>query len=113
MTHKSDHPELTLRDRLAIERNELAEERNVLAIQRNTLANERTALAYARTSIMAFITGVSLIKLFPENLAVTVFGWVSVATSVVVVLVGLRKYVGRFRSLAKAGAKRSVDTHYN
>lgn len=109
MNRPSEQQELTLRDRLAIERNDLAEERNVLAIQRNTLANERTFLSYARTSIMAFLTGISLFKLFPGITAIMVLGWISVGASVVIVLVGLRKYIGRIKSLAQSEAKRSVD----
>jgi uncharacterized membrane protein YidH (DUF202 family) len=113
MNRQSEHQEHTLRDRLAIERNDLAEERNVLAIQRNTLANERTFLSYARTSIMAFITGISLFKLFPGNPAIVVLGWISVAASVVIVLIGLWKYVGRIKSLAEAESKRAVDVHHD
>ncbi len=94
-------------DHLAVERNELAVERNELAVERNILANERTVLAYARTSIMGFLTGVTLFKLFPGNLAMTVLGWVSISVSGVVVLVGLWKFFHRSKSLAKAQVKRA------
>ncbi len=93
-------------DELALERNELAVERNELAVERNELANERTILAYARTSIMGFLTGVSLFKLFPENLAMVVLGWVSIGASVIIVLIGLIRFVRRYRSLSKAHARR-------
>jgi putative membrane protein len=92
-------------DELAVERNRLAVERNELAVERNELANERTILAYARTSIMGSITGVTLFKLFPENAAIQVLGWVLVGASVVVVLIGLYRFVRRHKSLLKAHAK--------
>jgi hypothetical protein len=42
-----------------------------------------------------------------------VLGWISVAASVVIVLIGLWKYVGRIKSLAEAESKRAVDVHHD
>ena len=98
-------------DELALERNELAVERNELAVERNELANERTFLAYARTSIMGFLTGVSLFKLFPKSSAMAVLGWVSIGASVIIVLIGLIKFVRRYKSLLKARAARPKRSH--
>jgi putative membrane protein len=86
-------------DELAVERNRLATERNQLAVQRNELANERTFLAYARTSIMGFVTGVTLFKLYPENMAMLVLGSVSIAASVVIAMAGAFKSIRRYKSL--------------
>lgn len=97
-------------DELAVERNRLAVERNELAIERSELANERTVLAYARTSIMAFLTGVSLFKLFPGSAAVKAMGWASIAVSVLLVSVGLLSFVRRYRSLSRARKFRSSGT---
>jgi putative membrane protein len=93
-------------DELAVERNVLAVERNDLAIGRNELANERTVLAYARTSIMAFLTGVTLFKLFPESETMKVLGWISIVLSAVLLVVGSVSFVHRFRSLLRASKKR-------
>jgi putative membrane protein len=102
--------ELTIRDALAIERNDLAIERNDLAIERNELANERTVLSYARTSIMSFLTGVTMFKLFPHILAMEILGWISIVIAVVIIITGLRKFVVKFRSLKRAHARRSTHT---
>ena len=93
-------------DELAVERNVLAVERNDLAIGRNELANERTVLAYARTSIMSFLTGVTLFRLFPENGTMEVLGWISISLSAVLLVIGVVSFVYRFRSLLRASKKR-------
>ncbi len=102
--------EITLRDALAVERNDLAVERNDLAIERNELANERTVLSYARTSIMSFLTGVTVIKLFPDILAFRILGWISIALSVVIIIIGLKKFVIKVKSLRRAHDMRSNRT---
>jgi len=93
-------------DELAVERNRLAVERNELAVERNELANERTLLAYARTSIMGFITGITMFKLYPENSAVQVLGWISVGVSAVIILIGVVKFVRRYHALLKTHKSR-------
>jgi len=105
---KSD--DFKLRDALAIERNDLAVERNDLAIERNELANERTVLSYARTSIMSFLTGVTMFKLFPHILAMEILGWISIVISVVIIIVGLKKFIIKVKSLRRAHDMRSNRT---
>lgn len=41
--------------------------RDTLARDRTLLANERTLLAYVRTAIMLGVSGVTLVKLYPES----------------------------------------------
>ena len=108
----SDHPVRppSRLDELAIERNVLAVERNDLAIGRNELANERTVLSYARTSIMAFLTGVTLFKLFPESETMKLLGWISIAVSAILLLIGSISFVYRLRSLIRARKKRKRGT---
>ena len=108
----SDQPikQPTRLDELAVERNELAVERNVLAVERNELANERTVLAYARTSIMAFLTGVTLFKLFPESHAMEVVGWISIVISFILVSIGLFNFIRRYRTLSRTNKKRKRGT---
>ena len=93
-------------DQLAVERNVLAVERNELAVERNELANQRTVLAYVRTSIMAFLTGVTLFKLFPESYAMKVVGWSSVVVSAILVVIGLLSFIRRYRTLSGVHKKR-------
>lgn len=82
--------------------NDLAVERNVLAVERNELANERTVLAYARTSIMAFLTGMTLFKLYPLSQAMKVVGWISIVLSGILMSIGLYNFIQRYRSLSRA-----------
>lgn len=46
--------------------------RDRLAVDRTHLANERTLLAYARTALASVITGLGVLKFFPEVRAVAV-----------------------------------------
>jgi uncharacterized membrane protein YidH (DUF202 family) len=108
----SDQPENrpSRLDELAVERNVLAVERNDLAIERNELANERTVLSYARTSIMSFLTGVTLFKLFPESQSMKVIGWIAITVSIILVAIGLFNFIRRYRTLSKAGKVRKRGT---
>jgi putative membrane protein len=96
-------------DELAVERNVLAVERNDLAIERNELSNERTVLAYARTSIMSFITGMTLFKVYPHSLPMKVAGWVAIVVSGVLVVIGSASFIRRYRALARAHEKRKIS----
>ena len=82
--------------------------RDCLALERTNQANERTFLAYARTAVMALFTGISLFKLFPESMAMYVFGWASIISSFILFFWGLKKYIGRFRSISSLQSKCSV-----
>ncbi len=57
---------------------------NDLALERTRLANERTFLAYSRTAIMLFATGATFIKLFAQDLAFQIMGWVMLVFSVLI-----------------------------
>ena len=69
--------ELTLRDRLALDR--------------TTLANERTFLAYARTAIGLLAGGVALLQLAAAAWAVGL-GWAALVLSPLVMLLGIRRF---------------------
>jgi putative membrane protein len=71
------HPDLTLRD--------------YLAIDRTLLANERSFLAYIRTAITLLIAGISLIKFFNSNV-VQSLGIICIAVAALILLRGFRRY---------------------
>ena len=83
--------------------------RECLALERTTLANERTFLSYARTAVMAFITGITVFKLFPDILIVFILGWGAILISVILFFIGLKKYIARFRALAIIESKCSLN----
>lgn len=85
--------------------------RDWLAIDRTRLANERTLLAYLRTAMTTFLIGMSFVHLpyfhpDPEldRDLYTVFGWMLVATSIVVFVVGVYRFETVRRRLNRAGA---------
>jgi putative membrane protein len=78
--------QLTLRDRLAIDRTKLA--------------NERTFLAYVRSAIMLFISGVTLVKLFADDAVVVQLGVALIPASVAIVLFGGVRFHHMKRRLA-------------
>lgn len=47
---------------------------DVLALDRTRLANERTLLAYARSAFALLIAGISLVKVFPEDVTLMILG---------------------------------------
>lgn len=73
--------------------------RDCLALERTTLANERTFLSYARTAVMVLITGITVFKLFPDNLIIFILGWIAALISTILFFIGLKKYISRFRSM--------------
>jgi len=77
--------------------------RDELALDRTKLANERTLLAYVRTAIMLLVSGVSLLKLFPESFAAVSSGWVLNALGGAVAVTGLLRFVRVRRSLRGLG----------
>jgi putative membrane protein len=78
--------QLTLRDRLAIDR--------------TVLANERTLLAYLRTAIALLVTGGSLVKLFPLEGGLVVLGWILLGAGGLLALQGTARYVRERRRTA-------------
>ena len=82
--------------------------RDCLALERTNQANERTFLAYARTAVMALFTGISLFKLFPESMAMYIFGWAAIITSFILFFWGLKKFITRFKSITALQSKCSA-----
>jgi inner membrane protein YidH len=66
--------------------------RDNLALERTHLANERTLLAYIRTVIMVVVSGITLLKFFPDNLGAQTTGWILLPASVVIAVVGVRRF---------------------
>lgn len=67
-------------------------DRNSLARDRTVLANRRTLLAYVRTAFMLFATGITFLKLFPDDLTLFITGWVFIPVSWVVLFIGIYSY---------------------
>lgn len=85
--------ELTLADRLAVDR--------------TVLANERTALAYARTALGMLVVGGSAVKFFEAWTIVTV-GAVFIGAAVGVGAIGAWRYLRTRRFLAEAVREREA-----
>ena len=49
--------------------------RDLLAVERTKLANDRTFLAHLRTSLMFFVSGITIAKLFSDGI------WLKLASS--------------------------------
>jgi putative membrane protein len=47
---------------------------DILALDRTRLANERTLLAYARSAFALLVAGISLIKVFPQDVTIAILG---------------------------------------
>lgn len=65
--------------------------RDRLALDRTVLANERTFLAYVRTALAFLITGIGLLK-FSQDFMLEMLGIIFVMGSLLVVVVGIRRY---------------------
>jgi len=71
--------------------------RDDLALDRTVMANERTLLSYMRTALFLLVTGLSPLKLFPEN------AWMlGIGSFVVLVSVGVTWFgIYRFRHVQR------------
>lgn len=67
--------------------------RDVLAIDRTILANERTLLSFFRTAIMLIASGVTLVKIFPENTTLLFLGCASIIFAVALAVLGFLRYM--------------------
>lgn len=65
--------------------------RDVLAADRTILANERTLLAYIRTALAFALTGAGALKFFDSSIS-TALGWASIASGLVIGLIGFWRY---------------------
>lgn len=63
--------------------------RDHLAIDRTHLANERTFLAYARSALACLVGGVTLQKLFPDDLSMQYLAWGLLVLGPVIGLLGI------------------------
>jgi putative membrane protein len=86
--HRSDSEELSLTDSLAVDR--------------TILANERTLLAYLRSGVAMILTGVTFIAVFPSGY-VAWLGMGCIPVGVVVVVVGVLRWVGMRQSIGCLG----------
>jgi len=82
--------------------------RDLLAADRTVLANERTFLAFIRTSLTLLLGGISLVQFFPETL-VEVVGWVFIPLAVLVMGLGVKKYIQMRRVLARIAAEEAAE----
>ena len=62
-----------------------------LSIERTLLANERTFLSYLRTGFTLLAFGVTALK-FLNNLFFVFSGWLTIIVSIVILLVGIKRY---------------------
>ena len=74
--------------------------RDLLALDRTRLANERTFLAYVRTSIMVGVSGVSLIKLFPDSRFAQISGWALLPIAALLMLFAAGRFLRLKHSLS-------------
>jgi putative membrane protein len=66
--------------------------RDFLAIERTRLANERTLLSYIRASLYLLLSGVAILQL-NEFDKIRWFGYLSLAFSALLILIGTLRYV--------------------
>jgi len=62
---------------------------DILALDRTRLANERTVLAYARSAFTLLIAGVSLLKVFPQDMNIVMMGSVFIGLSPLLFGIGI------------------------
>lgn len=74
--------------------------RDELALDRTRLANERTFLAYARTAIMLVVSGVTLVKFFPDQFWMEMLAVGLIPGGIAVILVGTLRYIRLQRALS-------------
>lgn len=93
MTDEPDMTSLILRDRLAIDR--------------TVLANERTLLAYMRTAMTMLITGLSLMKFFPEWIY-QILSYFFLVASGVIFFIGFLRYHQFKKELSQSSVEADV-----
>jgi putative membrane protein len=75
-----------------------------LAIQRARLANERTLLAYVRTRLALAAGGVAVLEFLDTHPTLSVIAWILVASGVVTLAVGARRFYAARKSLPSQGS---------
>lgn len=76
--------------------------RDHLALDRTKLANERTLLAYVRTAIMLLVSGVTVMRLFPDDSTMTVFACILTPTGLGAGIIGAVQYLRMRRRITRA-----------
>lgn len=66
--------------------------RDHLAADRTRMANERTLLSYLRTFIMILASGVTFIKVFPENNKLFYTGVALIPIAIILLAIGVYSY---------------------
>lgn len=66
--------------------------RDYLAIDRTKLANQRTFLAYLRTAIMVVASGITIVKLIPDDFYWRLFGFIIIFLSPLCLVVAIFSY---------------------
>lgn len=79
--------------------------RQKLALERTRLANERTFLAYVRTALSLLAAGVVVLQYFSDSAGQIVTGWLLAVAGVVVLVLGLLRFLTVKTRLAKAEAE--------
>jgi len=77
--------------------------RDHLARDRTILANERTLLAYVRTAIALLAAGGTLVRFFPDSIALHTTGIALLALGVCVVGFGIWRFIDVARDMRKIG----------
>ena len=72
--------------------------RDYLALERTRLANERTLFAYIRTSLYLILAGIAFLQLSDLE-SLQWLGWTSLAGSVIIMLLGIWRYLQLRRQL--------------
>jgi len=62
---------------------------DILALDRTRLANERTFLAYARSAFALLVAGVSLLKVFPQDVNIVILAGVFIGLSPLLFGIGI------------------------
>ncbi len=76
--------------------------RDYLAIERTILTNEATYLAYIRTSLTIIVIGVTLFKIFTDNVLLQYLGIILAISGLLVLIIGslktieMRKKINKF-----------------
>lgn len=86
-----------------------------LAMERTKLANERTLLSYIRSSLYLVVGGIALLQV-KELQEIRFFGYFSLAISVVVLVIGIFRYLQlkkQLRKMYKSAPKNTEDHQDN
>lgn len=82
--------------------------RDYLALERTRLANERTLFAYIRTSLYMLIGAIAFLQLHDFR-SIVWLGYVSMVSSVIVLIIGIVKYRRLKKNLNKFYSEANFD----